>query len=94
MKRILLTGVSGVGKSTMIDALAARGYKAIDADSDAFSMWVEVSDALVAAAGSPVEASRDWIWREDRVAHLLSTEDTDVLFGIPRYNRHRVYAVI
>lgn len=80
MKRILLTGLSGVGKSTVIDELAARGYKAIDADSDAFSMWVEVSDPLREAAGSPVEAGRDWVWREDRIAHLLATEDTDVLF--------------
>lgn len=79
MKRILLTGMSGTGKSTVISALAERGYKAIDVDCDEFSEWVEFiddSDNL----GSPVEMDRDWVWREDRIQDLLSTEDTDVLF--------------
>jgi shikimate kinase len=76
MKRILLTGMSGTGKSTVIDALAARGYKAVDADCDEFSEWV----ATIGDVGSPVEVGRDWVWREDRIQDLLSTEDTDVLF--------------
>jgi shikimate kinase len=79
MKRILLTGMSGTGKSTVIRELAARGYKAVDADGDEFSRWVEViseADAEVA----PVDGNRDWAWREDRMQDLLSTEDTDVLF--------------
>lgn len=79
MKRILLTGMSGTGKSTVICELAARGYKAVDADCDEFSQWVQVNgDASISV--SPVEASRDWVWREDRIQALLSTEDTDVLF--------------
>jgi shikimate kinase len=79
VKRILLTGLSGTGKSTLISALAARGYKAVDADSDAFSRWAKpTSDADV--FGLPVEAGRDWVWREDRIQDLLSTEDTNVLF--------------
>src|ERR1022692_9132 len=32
MKRVLLTGMSGTGKSSVIRALAARGYKAVDTD--------------------------------------------------------------
>lgn len=80
VKRILLTGISGVGKSTVTDELARRGYKAVDLDSDAFSEWVEVSGEFEEAAGSPVETSRDWVWREDRVGELLSTEHTEVLF--------------
>lgn len=71
--------MSGTGKSTVISDLAARGYKAVDADSDEFSEWVEVSsDAGV--AGSPVEPERDWVWRQDRIQELLSAEDADVLF--------------
>ncbi|MCX6050717.1 MAG: AAA family ATPase [Chloroflexi bacterium] len=79
MKRILLTGMSGVGKSTVISELAARGCKAVDADCDEFSEWVAVSDDLD-APGSPVEPDRDWVWRAARIQDLLSTEDATVLF--------------
>ena len=79
MKRILLTGMSGTGKSAVINELAARGYKAVDADCDEFSEWVEFTgDSIL--FGSPVEVDRDWVWRVDRIQDLLSTEDTDVLF--------------
>ena len=80
MKRILLTGISGIGKSTVTSELAAHGYKAVDADGDEFSEWVAVSGDLEEAAGSPVEADRDWVWREDRIRELLSIEDAEVLF--------------
>ncbi|MBC8102869.1 MAG: AAA family ATPase [Cytophagales bacterium] len=82
MKRVLLTGISGTGKSTAIAELAARGYKAVDADSDAFSEWVEyINDPSDAGEiGSPVEPDRDWVWREDRLRQLLATEDAEVLF--------------
>ncbi len=79
MKRILLTGMSATGKSTVTSALAARGYKAVDADSDEFSEWVAVTNDS-ASAGTPVEADRDWMWREDRIQALLATEDSDLLF--------------
>lgn len=71
--------MSGAGKSTVISELAARGYKAVDADSEELSEWVEVSDDSD-VPGSPVEPNRDWVWREDRIQALLSSEDTDVLF--------------
>jgi dephospho-CoA kinase len=40
VKRVLLTGMSGTGKSTLIRLLAARGYKAVDTDTDEWSEWV------------------------------------------------------
>jgi dephospho-CoA kinase len=79
MKRILLTGMSGTGKSTVINALAARGYKAIDADYDEFSEWVAISDDS-GIPGEPVEPTSDWMWREDRIQALLNNEDAAVLF--------------
>lgn len=84
MKRVLLTGMSGTGKSTVIVALAARGYKAVDLDSDGWSAWVTITGDTGDSppSGSPAEVwrSQDWVWREDRVRHLLSTEDAGVLF--------------
>lgn len=79
MKRVLLTGMSATGKSTVISELAARGYKAVDLDCAQFSEWATSADHLD-APGTPVEADRDWVWRADRVQALLSTEDTDLLF--------------
>jgi shikimate kinase len=81
VKRVLLTGMSGTGKSTLIGELAARGYKAIDLDADEWSEWVDVEfTGDPTSPDSPVEPGRDWVWREDRIQILLSTEDADVLF--------------
>ncbi|HUS14833.1 MAG TPA: AAA family ATPase [Chloroflexia bacterium] len=80
MKRILVTGISGTGKSTVVAALAAQGYKAVDADSEAWSEWVTDFRPSAIPGDSPVEPGRDWVWRADRIATLLATEDADILF--------------
>ena len=64
MKRVLLTGMSGTGKSTVIGNLAARGYKAIDTDLNGLSWWT----------------GTEWLWREDRIQRLLATNDAGALF--------------
>lgn len=69
--------MSGTGKSTLIRELAARGYKAIDTDSDEWSEWANASRG---AELSGATAQPDWVWREDRIQRLLSTDDADVLF--------------
>ena len=60
--------MSGTGKSSVIEALAERGYTAIDTDADGWHHWVDVD-------GQP-----DRVWREDRIQALLSNQDTAVLF--------------
>ena len=68
MIRVLITGMSGTGKSTVIAELAARGYRAIDTDYDDWHEWVEVDGEL------------DWVWREDRMRELLASDDPGLLF--------------
>jgi shikimate kinase len=77
VKRVLLTGMSGTGKSTLVRALAARGYTAVDTDSDEWREWGHVADGDV-QAGMP--AGPDWVWGEDPIGRLLATDDADVLF--------------
>jgi len=79
MKRVLLTGMSGTGKSTVITELATRGYKAVDTDYDGWSELVDLRENSGHHA-SGLGGHQDWLWREDRIARLLSTEDADVLF--------------
>ena len=69
--------MSGTGKSTVIRALRARGYKAVDADEPGWSELVSVPGHPGISVSEP---GRDWVWREDRIQELLSTEDTDILF--------------
>ena len=64
MKRVLLTGMSGTGKSTVIGHLAARGYKAIDTDLNGLSWWT----------------GTEWLWNEERIQRLLANEDAGALF--------------
>jgi len=76
MKRVLLTGMSGTGKSTVIEELAERGYKAVDTDYDGYSELVTASEDELTGLGS----GQDWVWREERIQGLLDTEDAEVLF--------------
>ena len=76
VKRVLLTGMSGTGKSTVIEELAARGYKAVDTDYNGLCELVDVPhDQRTGLA-----PGQDWVWREDRIQDLLSTDDAEVLF--------------
>lgn len=77
MRRILLTGMSATGKSTITAAVAARGYKAVDLDTEAWSHWVDAVDDTL--PGTPVEAGRDWVWQDDRVAGLLAGHSAGIL---------------
>jgi dephospho-CoA kinase len=72
--------MSGTGKSTVIAALAARGYRAIDLDTDEWSHWVTIADEAGEIADcDAVWQHRDWVWREDRVERLLASDEDGLL---------------
>jgi dephospho-CoA kinase len=68
-RRVLVTGMSGTGKSTVLDLLGRRGRRVVDTDSEAWSHWVRDE------RGEP-----DWVWREDAMTELLSTHREGTLF--------------
>jgi dephospho-CoA kinase len=65
--KILLTGMSGTGKSTLIGELQTRGYRAVDAD--------DLSEYRAMDGGA-----REWVWREDAVGELLTADDGNAVF--------------
>ena len=70
VSRVLVTGMSGTGKSTALAELGRRGFRVVDTDSPAWSELVPAAD----------RAEGEWLWREDRVAELLASEDEQTLY--------------
>jgi shikimate kinase len=70
MGRVLVTGMSGTGKSTALAELGRRGFPVVDTDSPAWSEWIPPADG----------AEGEWLWREDRIAQLLTSEDDRTLY--------------
>src|SRR3954451_15096822 len=68
--------MSGTGKSSVIADLAARGYKAVDADDNGLSHVISVPEDELTG----LDPGLDWVWHEERIQELLSAEDTDILF--------------
>jgi dephospho-CoA kinase len=67
---VLVTGMSGTGKSTALVELARRGYGVVDTDYDDWTEDVPCADGR----GS------ERLWREDRIEALLGEHDDGVLF--------------
>ena len=67
MQRVLLTGMSGVGKSTVAERLSELGFKVVETDYGGYSV---------------VDEHGYQHWDVDRVRELLATEDADVLFVV------------
>jgi shikimate kinase len=57
VKRVLITGMSGAGKSSLLDELAARGHRAVDTDYGDYFHTVDGES----------------LWREDRISALLDS---------------------
>jgi dephospho-CoA kinase len=64
MRRILVTGMSGTGKSTALAELGRRGFRVVETDEPG---WKELED------GEPV-------WREERMSAVLAVDTGPTLF--------------
>jgi shikimate kinase len=67
VKRVLITGMSGAGKSSLLRELATRGYRTVDTDYGGYFQTIDDES----------------LWREDRIGALLSSapaEAPGVLF--------------
>ena len=66
MRKILLTGMSGTGKSAALAELEKRGFAVVDTD---YGGWTEWSNA-----------EGGYVWREDRMRELLAREQGPTLY--------------
>jgi shikimate kinase len=64
--RVLVTGMSGTGKSSALAALGRRGFEVVDSDEGGWSEWSDEDGG--------------YVWREDRIAALLVREREVPLF--------------
>jgi adenylate kinase family enzyme len=67
--KVLVTGMSGTGKSTALHLLGERGHRVVDTDTDEWSEWLTLPDG-----------SRDWVWREEAIDQLLAQHEDGALF--------------
>jgi len=66
VRKVLVTGMSGTGKSTVLAELARRGFEVVETDDAPWSEWSE--------------ADGGYVWREDLVEELLSRDDDGTLY--------------
>jgi broad-specificity NMP kinase len=74
MSRILVTGMSGTGKSSALAELGRRGYRVVDTDQPGWREYREHVD-------SSDELHRgEWLWVEEKITALLDSDDGRSLF--------------
>ena len=75
MAAILVTGISGTGKSSALAELRRRGYRVVDTDHDGWRVYRPSEERAVAGRDRG-----EWVWHEDRIAALLDAEGPRPLF--------------
>ena len=66
MRRVLVTGISGTGKSSALAALGRRGFQVVDTDEPGWTEWSDDEGG--------------YVWREDRITELLTREGGPSLY--------------
>src|SRR5881392_2138497 len=86
MSRVLVTGMSGTGKSSALAELGRRGYRVVDTGDPGWREYREYVE-------SSHELHRgEWLWVEERITGLLASEDVGCPFvegsgrNKPRFN--------
>src|SRR5947207_11120685 len=74
MSRVLVTGMSGTGKSSALAELGRRGYRVVDTGDPGwreYREYVESTDELYRG---------EWFWVEEGITGLLDSDDGRSLF--------------
>jgi adenylate kinase family enzyme len=66
VRKILVTGMSGTGKSTALVELAREGFDVVETDIGGWSEWSEHDGG--------------YVWREDRIRELLAREHGPTMY--------------
>ena len=66
MRKILVTGMSGTGKSGALAELGKLGFRVVDTDVGGWSEWSEPEGG--------------YVWRENRMTQLLARDDGPSLY--------------
>jgi dephospho-CoA kinase len=66
LPKILLTGMSGTGKSSALVELEKRGFRVVDTDEGEWTAWSD--------------ADGGYLWLEDRIAELLRGNESGTLY--------------
>jgi dephospho-CoA kinase len=60
VRKVLVTGMSGTGKSSALSELRLRGFETVDTDEPGWTEWSEEENG--------------YVWREERIAELLARD--------------------
>ena len=78
MRKVLVTGMSGTGKSSALAELRLRGFVTVDTDEPGWTEWSDAEDG--------------YIWREERIAELLALDrETPLVVSGTVSNQGRFY---
>ena len=66
VRKVLVTGMSGTGKSTALNELRSLGFQVIDTDEPGWTEWSDREEG--------------YVWREDRIRELLAREEGPALY--------------
>jgi adenylate kinase family enzyme len=86
MSRVMVTGMSGTGKSSALAELGHRGYRVVDTDDPGWREYRECAEP------SDELHRGEWLWVEEKIAALLDSDDgrSLVLAGYVR-NQSKFY---